>query len=126
MNLPRFSYVLLLKKTARGFFLLRGRKCVPLAKGQKKKRAQMDPVGSNYSLQAGDEGCALLVSFQGVLGWKDANLSMDLLNSKKNFGRKVQGEYHVLLFPPEGRFVHWAALHQQVHPFFRLIYCGKL
>ena len=34
----------------------------------------------------------LIVSCQGVLGWKDANLSMDdLLNSKKNFGRKVHG-----------------------------------
>ena len=43
----------------------------------------------------------LIVSFQGALGWKkDANLSMDdLLNSKKNFGRKSV----FLLVPPEGR-----------------------
>ena len=54
----------------------------------------------------GDEGrgrCkrpVLIVSFQGALGWKkDANLSMDdLLNSKKNFGRKSV----FLLVPPEG------------------------
>ena len=59
----------------------------------------------------GDEGCAvLIVSFQGVDGWKkDADLSMDeLLNSNKKNG-----------FPPEGRVVQ---LGLRSIKFFRLLW----
>ena len=102
MNLPRT--LSLLKKNARGvFFFSRGWNCVPFAKGPK-FGTDGNFAGSSYSLLHGDEGCAVIVSFQGVDGWKkDADLSMDeLLNSNEKNG-----------FPPEGRVVEFgAALHQ--------------
>ena len=56
----------------------------------------------------------MIVSFQGVDGWKkDADLSMDeLLNSNEKNG-----------FPPEGRVVEFGL---RSIKFFRLLYCGKL
>ena len=77
MNLPRT--LSLLKKSARGVFSFKGAEIVyPHLK--KTNLAQMEILQGRaiaYMVH-GDEGCAVIVSFQGVLGWQnDANLPMD-------------------------------------------------
>ena len=82
---------------------------MPFAKGPK-FGTDGNFAGSSYSLLHGDEGCAVIVSFQGVDGWKkDADLSMDeLLNSNEKNG-----------FPPEGRVVEFGL---RSIKFFRLLW----
>ena len=66
------------RKVTGAFFLLRGWNCVPSPKNP--NLAQMEILQGRtipYMLH-GDEGCAVIVSFQGVLGRQnDANLPMD-------------------------------------------------
>ena len=97
------------RKVPEAFFLLKGWNCVPLAKGPK-FGTDGNFAGSSYSLLHGDEGCAVIVSFQGVDGKRMLTCPwMNCWTPIKKIG-----------FPPEGRVVQFRL--RSTIKFFRLLW----